>query len=55
VNIVNPAVEIFRPFLRTGTNLHVIYSPQFAADGNGWETTHQVAVYIDGAWLMKVF
>ncbi|HYC91890.1 MAG TPA: hypothetical protein VEO54_21945 [Thermoanaerobaculia bacterium] len=56
VNLVNPAIEIFRPFIRTGANLHVIYSPQWAVDANDrWQTTHQVAVYVDRALFVKVF
>jgi hypothetical protein len=57
VNLVNPAIEIFRPFARTGANLHVIYSPQWAPDANGGgqKTTHQVAVYIDRSLFVKVF
>jgi hypothetical protein len=57
VNLVNPAIEIFRPFARTGANLHVIYSPQWVVDAidNRWRTTHQVAVFIDRALFIKVF
>jgi hypothetical protein len=55
VNLVNPAVEIFRPFVKSGANLHVIYSPQYAADGDEWKTTHQVAVYIEYPLFVKVF
>lgn len=56
VNLLNPAIEIFRPFPRTGANLHVIYSPQWVvADGERWKTTHQVAVLIDRALFVKVF
>lgn len=56
VNLVNPSIEIFRPFIRTGANLHVIYSPQWAVDENDrWQTTHQVAVYVDRALFVKVF
>jgi hypothetical protein len=55
VNLVNPAIEIFRPFARTGANLHVIYSPQWIASGQQWKATHQVAVLIDRALFVKVF
>ena len=55
VNLFNPAIEIFRPFPRTGANLHVIYSPQWVAVGERWKTTHQVAVLIDRALFVKVF
>jgi hypothetical protein len=55
VNLLNPAIEFFRPFPRTGANLHVIYSPQWIANGEGWETSHQVAVLIDRALFVKVF
>jgi hypothetical protein len=55
VNLFNPAVEIFRPFARTGANLHVIYSPQFVANGERWRTTHQIALLIDHAVFVKVF
>ena len=53
VNLVNPAVEIFRPF--HGANLHVIYSPQWVANSERWRTTHQIALFIDHAVFVKVF
>ena len=55
VNLVNPAIELFRPFARTGANLHVIWSPQWAAKDKEWKVTHQVAVLIDRALFVKVF
>ena len=55
MNLVNPAIEIFRPFARSGANLHVIYSPQFVANGERWRTTHQLALLIDHAVFVKVF
>lgn len=63
VNLVNPAIEIFRPFLRTGANFHVIYSPQWVNEDNPlseiddarWGTTHQVAVFIDYPIFAKIF
>jgi hypothetical protein len=55
VNLVSPAIEIFRPFVHTGANLHVIWSPQWAASGDRWKVTHQVAVLIDRALFVKVF
>lgn len=55
VNLVNPAIEIFRPFPRTGVNLHVIYSPRWVAGREGWGTTHQVALLLDRALFVKLF
>jgi hypothetical protein len=55
LNLLNPAIEIFRPFPGTGANLHVIYSPQWVSGAEGWRTTHQVAVLIDRALFVKVF
>jgi len=56
VNLVNPAIEIFRPFLRSGANLHVIYSPQWMVrDDECWKTTHQVAVVVDYPVVVKIF
>lgn len=63
VNLVNPAIEIFRPFLSTGANLHVIYSPQWINETSPlseienarWGTKHQVAVYLDYPIFAKVF
>lgn len=55
VNVVNPAIEVFRPFVRSGANLHVIWSPQWTANGDAWEVRHQVAVLIDRALFVKVF
>jgi len=55
VNLVNPSIEIFRPFTGSGANLHVIYSPQWIATGDRWRATHQVAVLIDRALFVKIF
>jgi hypothetical protein len=55
LNVVNPAVELFRPFPRTGANLHVIYSPQWVVENQRWKTTHQFAVLIDRTLFVKVF
>ena len=55
LNLVNPAIEIFRPFVSSGANLHVIWSPQWVATGNDWKMTHQVAVLVDRALFVKVF
>ncbi len=63
VNLVNPAIEIFRPFLRTGANFHLIYSPQWVNENNPlteiddarWGTTHQVAIYLDYPIFAKIF
>lgn len=55
VNLVNPAIEIFRPFAHSRANLHVIWSPQWTANGNDWKVKHQVAVLIDSAVFVKVF
>lgn len=55
VNLVNPAIEIFRPFARSGANLHVIWSPQWAATANDWKVTHQVAFLIERAVVFKRF
>jgi hypothetical protein len=55
VNLVNPAIEIFRPFPRTGANLHLIYSPQWAVDGERWRTTHQLALVFDYPLIVKLF
>lgn len=55
INLVNPAIEIFRPFAKSGANLHVIWSPQWSVDGGKWETKHQVAVVVDRALFVKMF
>ena len=55
VNLVNPAIEIFRPFAHSRANLHVIWSPQWAVSDKEWKTTHQVAVLIDVPVFVKMF
>jgi hypothetical protein len=65
VNLVRPAIEIFRPFARTGANLHVIYGAQWTVErvvnpetevaGGRWKVRHQVAVLIDRALFVKIF
>lgn len=55
VNLINPAIELFRPFVRSGVNLHVIWSPQWSANADDCKVTNQFAVLIDRALFVKVF
>jgi hypothetical protein len=56
LNVVNPALEVFWHEPRTQTNLHVVWSPQSARSGvGGWETHHQIAVFVDRALIVKLF
>jgi hypothetical protein len=56
LNVVNPAFEAFWHEPRTRANLHVIWSPQSMRSGaDGWETHHQIAVFIDRALYVKLF
>jgi len=56
VNVINPAAEAFWHHPGTRANLHLVWSPAATRSGTaGWETHHQIAVYIDRAVYLKVF
>lgn len=54
VNVVAPAVEAFWHERHTGANFHLVWTPQSTRSGAaGWETHHQIAVFVDRGivWL----
>jgi hypothetical protein len=52
LNLVSPAFEAFWHDPHTRANLHLIWNPQSAQSGReGWQTHHQVVVYLDRAFL----
>jgi hypothetical protein len=55
INIVTPYLEAFWHHAGTRANLHVVYSPQSTRSGNGWETHHQIAIFVDRALFVKLF
>jgi len=56
LNLVNPSFEAFWHDSNTSANVHVIWSPQSTRSGiGGWETHHQIAVFVDRALFVKAF
>ncbi len=56
LNIVNPAFEAFWHDPKTRMNLHLVWSPLAARSGaEGWQTHHQIALFVDRALYVKLF
>jgi hypothetical protein len=56
LNIVNPAFEAFWHHPGTDMNLHLVWSPLAARSGaEGWQTHHQIALFVDRALYVKLF
>lgn len=56
LNLVNPAFEAFWHDHATRANVHLVWSPQSIRSGAaGWETRHQIAVFVDRALYVKLF
>ena len=54
--VVNPAFEAFWHHWGTRANLHLVWSPQTTRSGaEGWETHHQIALFVDRALFVKIF
>jgi hypothetical protein len=56
LNVVNPAFEAFWHHPGTDINLHLVWSPLAARSGaEGWQTHHQIALFVDRALYVKLF
>jgi hypothetical protein len=56
LNIVNPAFEAFWHDPKTRANVHLVWSPLAARSGaEGWQTHHQIALFVDRALYVKLF
>ncbi len=56
LNLVNPAFEAFWHHHSSRANVHLVYSPQATRSGlGGWETHHQIALFVDRALKVKLF
>jgi|GEM_PF-603121 len=56
LNIVNPAFEAFWHHSGTDINLHLVWSPLAVRSGaEGWQTHHQIALFVDRALYVKLF
>jgi hypothetical protein len=56
LNVVNPAFEAFWHSSKTRANFHFVWSPQSTNSGTGgWETHHQLAVFVDRALCVHLF
>jgi hypothetical protein len=56
LNIVNPAFEAFWHNRKTDANVHLVWSPLAARSGTeGWQTHHQIALFVDRALYVKLF
>jgi len=57
LNVVNPALEAFWHDHTTQANVHLVWSPLTMRDGSatGWQTRHQIALFVDRALYVKLF
>jgi hypothetical protein len=56
LNLVNPAFEALWYDHKTRANIHLVWSPQSMRSGvGGWNTQHQIALFVDRALYVKVF
>jgi len=56
LNVVNPAFEAFWHDPKTRANFHLVWSPQSTNSGaGGWETHHQIAIFVDRALYVRLF
>lgn len=56
LNVVHPQFEAFWHDTTTRANLHLVWAPQTIRSGRGgWETTHQIAFFVDRALFVKLF
>ncbi|HXH37271.1 MAG TPA: hypothetical protein VNN08_01450 [Thermoanaerobaculia bacterium] len=56
INVVNPAFEAFWRSRGTDMNVHLVWSPLAVRSGTeGWQTHHQIALFIDRALYVKLF
>jgi hypothetical protein len=56
LNVVNPAFEAFWHDPKTRANFHLVWSPQSTNSGaGGWETHHQIAIFVDRALYVHLF
>lgn len=55
INLVNPCFEAFFHHHKSGANFHLVWSPQTTNSGvGGWETTHQIAVFVDRGTVIPI-
>ena len=56
LNVVNPALEAFWHDHATQANVHLVWSPQSTCSrAVGWETHHQIAIFVDRALFVRLF
>ncbi len=56
VNVVHPSFEAFWRPAGTDAAFHLVWTPQSTNSGaEGWQTTHQVALFADHALFVKLF
>jgi hypothetical protein len=53
LNLVNPYLEAFWRHRDTRVNFHLVWSPQAARDGDGWQFNHEIALFAD--YTLKMF
>jgi len=56
INLVSPSFEAFLHERVTRANFHLVWNPQITNSGtSGWNTTHQVAIFVDRKLFLKLF
>ncbi|MCU1244378.1 MAG: hypothetical protein JWN02_288 [Acidobacteria bacterium] len=54
LSLANPTLDLSWHSVATRANVHVVYSPVLRNGARGWDTQHQVAVYVDRALYAKL-
>jgi hypothetical protein len=54
LSLANPTLDLSWHSVATRANVHVVYSPVLRNVDRGWDTRHQVAVYIDRALYARL-
>lgn len=56
LNVINPYLEAIWRHEQTKVNVHVVWSGERTKSGlKGWQTNHQIAVFLDRKLYLKVF
>jgi hypothetical protein len=54
LSLANPTLDLSWHSVATRANVHLVYSPVLRSGDRGWDTQHQVAVYVDRALYAKL-
>lgn len=55
LNLINPYFETFWRHRGANVNFHLVWSPQATRNGQGWQTTNEIALFADRTLYLKMF